>query len=384
MSSLAEEKLETRPQVLREKSYRFFDIEIVLKTDPPDILENFHRIYHRFQITETHEAHDIYILRSKIDDNPFILTAGEGSRILTQPFTPQFYLSFFSFVLSKVKSHFLVHAAVVSLRNEAVLIVGHSGFGKTTLAVELLKRGMSFLSDELAPLHRTHHHVEPFPRSIGLRNICLHDLSSEKSFRNPNSKGEIKWMMDIEELKMSRLGETSRPGKIVFLEPQFENEPIPEHLQIFEIHFTSLTKTFCNAIAEISQIHKVERIEDRLFPMLRLTITKNTSPLAQIQKGAQDHKIGLVSVIEGKTQKPDFKRSPLLKRINPFDGIRKLSQMTLNAHEGSSLMKLLGNRPAKLLCELADIVGQAQFYELTIGDLGEMTRRVEGIMRNEG
>ncbi len=46
----------------------------------------------------------------------------------------------------------LVHAAVLGLRGRAVVLAGRTGSGKTTLALALLARGWTFLSDDCAVL----------------------------------------------------------------------------------------------------------------------------------------------------------------------------------------------------------------------------------------
>lgn len=47
-----------------------------------------------------------------------------------------------------------LHAAVLSFRGRVALFVGESGAGKSVLALTLVKRGWTYLSDEFAPLDR--------------------------------------------------------------------------------------------------------------------------------------------------------------------------------------------------------------------------------------
>lgn len=58
-----------------------------------------------------------------------------------------------------------LHAGVVSRRGQALLIVGPSAQGKSTLVTGLVDCGWSFLSDEMAPIRMDTNEVLPYPRT---------------------------------------------------------------------------------------------------------------------------------------------------------------------------------------------------------------------------
>ncbi|MAR11879.1 MAG: hypothetical protein CL681_18185 [Blastopirellula sp.] len=59
-----------------------------------------------------------------------------------------------------------LHAgAVLSATNQIVLVIGPSGSGKTTTSLELVRRGMSYLTDEFAAIDKATTCIFPFPRS---------------------------------------------------------------------------------------------------------------------------------------------------------------------------------------------------------------------------
>ena len=68
---------------------------------------------------------------------------------------------------------FFTHAAALSIDNRCVVISGASGSGKSTLAWNLCHLGFDYLSDELAPIHPTHLHVEPYPHALCLKTRPL-------------------------------------------------------------------------------------------------------------------------------------------------------------------------------------------------------------------
>jgi hypothetical protein len=66
-----------------------------------------------------------------------------------------------------------VHAAVLARDSSALLLVGKSGTGKTTLALELVGRGWDYLSDDLAAIDRTSRQVLPFPKPLKIEDAAL-------------------------------------------------------------------------------------------------------------------------------------------------------------------------------------------------------------------
>lgn len=70
-----------------------------------------------------------------------------------------------------------VHAGVVGWRGRAILIPGRSMSGKTTLVVELIRAGATYLSDEYAVLD-TRGRVHPYPRKLSVRDRT--SLESER------------------------------------------------------------------------------------------------------------------------------------------------------------------------------------------------------------
>ncbi|HEV3309104.1 MAG TPA: hypothetical protein VG815_01080 [Chloroflexota bacterium] len=70
--------------------------------------------------------------------------------------------------LATVDDELAIHSAAVAADGRALLIAGASGAGKSTLTVELLRHGLSFLSDEAVFLSLNDGSVRGFPRAIAL------------------------------------------------------------------------------------------------------------------------------------------------------------------------------------------------------------------------
>ena len=68
-----------------------------------------------------------------------------------------------------------LHAGGVSRGDVLVLIAGPAGFGKTTLILELLQRGWTYFSDDLALIDTDSGLVQPFPKPLQIKGATAWD-----------------------------------------------------------------------------------------------------------------------------------------------------------------------------------------------------------------
>jgi len=71
--------------------------------------------------------------------------------------------------LGEAADVWVLHAGAVALNGRALLLLGESWAGKTTLVSALVARGGALLSDDYAPVRASDLCVVPFPRALGVR-----------------------------------------------------------------------------------------------------------------------------------------------------------------------------------------------------------------------
>lgn len=127
-------------------------------------------------------------------------------------------LMFQSMVLHLSKDYFTLHAAALVKGETGFLFPGSQHCGKTTLTLELIKRGYRLLSDDLAIIGRKTLEVMPFPRALNIRERSLsllqgfeHLLVSRREFTIADEK---RWFLDLKEFA----GSPFVPTIIVFPE----------------------------------------------------------------------------------------------------------------------------------------------------------------------
>lgn len=169
-----------KPYLLNKVTLYFFDLVVTIKSDSLEFVDLFTKMYSRFLKNEfpslpaSQIEFSLITYPGNIFGKPVLMCNDEIWPLNDPKLLDGFaYECILMSIITRIKSHFLIHAGVVSFDNHGVLIVADGGYGKTTLVLTLLKRGFKFLSDEMAALGRHDHLVYPFPRSLRVRKDTL-------------------------------------------------------------------------------------------------------------------------------------------------------------------------------------------------------------------
>lgn len=71
------------------------------------------------------------------------------------------------------------YAAGISINGTGIALSAPSGVGKTTLALELLRRGHGFFGDEFILVRKSDRHIVPFPRGLMVREPTVRIFERE-------------------------------------------------------------------------------------------------------------------------------------------------------------------------------------------------------------
>lgn len=359
---------------------RFFDIQANIRSDTPMFIDLFRRMYHRFQtgsLSPSLQPPVDFIIKTqpeKPGDKPALTIDGE-ERPLKNPALLDGYVyeNILHTILSKVRSHFLIHAGVVSLNGQGLVLSGKGGHGKTTLVLELMRRGFRFLSDEMAALGRQDHHVHPFPRSLRIRSGTL-----ELTDFATSAEGATKWLdkiiIDIEKIQPACLGKAVPPTHIVILRNPAENEQNGSDRSIQElvILVDRIDHVMINAVGRIEGVTDVQFSDDGLLPMLRLFSIRGISMLSKIEEICRQHQIRILNIIKNNFSRPRFDRAPRLKPIARSQAVMELLRNFQGGHKSALLQESCGGRTTQLFMELSEIIQKANCYQLFVGSLGDM------------
>ncbi len=186
-SFLVDQKKET----LQHSTYlQILDVGVWIRADSQVFIDHLLALYGQFQVDHIpnggHAEIEVDVYADP--ENP----QGKPTLILNQePWTfenPGVFNLFAAElilreVLVRVRSFFLFHAGAVAKNGQGIVLSGELGSGKTTLVLELVRRGFSFLSDELAAVGLVDGFL-PFPRSLRVRADTLRLLGFQDQIEN--------------------------------------------------------------------------------------------------------------------------------------------------------------------------------------------------------
>ncbi len=131
--------------------------------------------------------------------------------------------------LRKIKT-LVLHAGGFILEGQAIVFVGASKVGKSTLAYEALKEGLPILGDDMITLNPFTHEVEAFPKPLKLRlSQAQNILNSNEYFTRyeyicGNLEGEERVLLSRSSARMLPLEKSYPIGAIVLLKRNDEYE----------------------------------------------------------------------------------------------------------------------------------------------------------------
>ena len=248
---MANEKIEFLPVDV----YSFLGRELVIRSNSPELLDHLKSIYNRFYLgcddtPSTRQAAwedtarpGMQIIDKRADSDELLIDDKHYLYRLSRVDGYSYYtsqnlkthaddLAGFCDPLTLLQSsllrtvdilatnHHLIHAGVVSWRNEGIVFPATSGLGKTTLVLKLVKGGCGFLSDEVACFDPDRGLVEPFPRKLNVRSdslellgLRLRDCAGDDSPKADTFEESL----DIEEIVPGCLADQCKPRFIIFL-----------------------------------------------------------------------------------------------------------------------------------------------------------------------
>ena len=373
----------TEIEALNEKAsfqstFTFFDVLVTLRSDSCDVIEFFGRLYGHFLSDRSkHQGEPLsyHILTKKANpEGPILLSyesmifsLAEGASLAQSADTV-----IFNDIVSKIKSHLLIHGLSVSFKGTGLILSGLTGVGKTTLGLELIRRGIRFLSDELAALSRSSHLLHPFPRALCVRRKTINLFKELDGNYLPTMHhlDDRRGMLDIEKLPGESLGAACRPGYVILLTTEADlGQVIEDEIPIL----LALRKKDDALIFKLSEIPGVRYrsiFSDNGIHYWRFRVRKDRAVQREFVNLCEEHGDSVLSRVKAveKTPEPGFKPRliPIPKSVAALELFGNLQNVSFDGL--SDFSSPLGT-PPQILAELSAIVAKTECYRLVVGDL---------------
>lgn len=301
-------------------NYHILDVKCSIHADQKEVLTLFDQMYRRFKTDGEDAACHFYVITSgSIFGYPFIIFDNKVQSIYgNELIYSHAYMVILNELINRIKNFFLFHAGVVSQGESGALIVGPSSFGKTTLILELVKRGFRFLSDEFCPIDRESKRISSFPRSLSIRKNSLNIINtiSAKNLTPMKNIGRgEKLLMDIEDWKEGSVG-TSAIGKYVFFLRGNKYSQIDDGERMMDLALKEKDEELISDLKKINDIEIISQEFVEVYMLYRFRFKKKNNLTLKFQEVCERHNKNILYTEAVSTDKPDFDREPFIEEIS--------------------------------------------------------------------
>ena len=361
-------------------------VDVHLTTDDDDLGRFFSHAYRLFPPDDGGARLDLEAVLHPASGRAFA-RAGETLVDLTKSPSPanHAFLMLLGAIMDAIDGSFMVHGAAVSDAGRGVILAGPAFAGKSTLVVELLRRGCAFLSDDAAPLERVGGRLLPFPRAVGLRKT----ESSPRPDASIPEEGLLelphRWLVDPSALGAALLGAPVAPDFLFYLDPggwSSGGESEPPVYEIALAHEPAKLRDELRIIGAIS----IEELPAHPFPGLVASFRASlglAQGLVDLQRRHRE------SVLFLEQKRPPLMRSegaPIVTPVPVSELLIPIVRDLLNRGDDGRLMRGLEGRVAPVLLEIGALLQRTRAYRVSSGSPGEVAGTImnivhEGVVR---
>ncbi len=351
-----------------------FDCRAAVYTDSPSFAELFQHRYRRLVSSACPQdvglRYGVFTARENPWGSPVVVLDQE-----VWPMARPDLLEWFAAeailrdVLHRVRTHFLVHAGAVAHRGRALVLLGDSMWGKTTLVLELLRRGFHLLSDDLAAIHRSTSRVHAFPRGLQIRPETLELLGIQ-----PPEEATMPWMnklvVDVEALFPGQVTQGAELAYVVALfdphAPSLEDRTRAP----LQIWMERVPTALWESLSTYPHVRRVEQRSLHGLPLLVVHARDKHAVLAQVEELAARHRVPVLNVWQWEEHRPSFTGPARLQEVPPSELIPDILQRFLGTR--SAILEEHRHRPLHLTVELLERLAQARCFRLHVGPVEAM------------
>lgn len=202
--------------------------------------------------------------------------------------TGQFALQLLNTLYNKNESDWIAtfHASTVCNDQEAIMIIGDSGKGKSTLSAVLMASGMDVLADDFTPLSAGNSHIYRFPSGISVKkgafNILkpmFEDFDQLPSYTSPSKNVKIKYIPPA--TKLANATSHYPCTKIVMVNYDENTPSIMKEVGIEKILETLIPESWLSPLASNAQLF-LDWLKD--LECYELTYSDNAIAVSEFKK----------------------------------------------------------------------------------------------------
>ena len=362
-------------------SFIFFGRYIRLYADSSEIIERFAKVYVRFIDTNPGVSDISFcIVRSSAHSRAPSLIVEHLLYELpdTDRYIEYAELIVFRHLLEQLDDYIVLHAGVVSREGRAIVVYGQSGFGKTTLTLELLRRGYGFMSDEFCPIRLSDFLIEPFERLIGLkRSSPFYSLADPQQRFFLASEG--KDFIDCADIFPFRPAEPCRAAIFIEINGSKDSYICPPGGVALDICLSSNSTTVPDALRRLLGVTISEPLMKGSNAAYRVTASDSTVFMSSFNQIWMENSHDIFSVFPYKGEITTYDCTPVLRSIPAFEALTSLVSNIVNRSPTGRLLASHGGKMSSLVMLLGNMLNDAAFYSLQPGQLAKMADLIDNL-----
>jgi hypothetical protein len=363
--------------------FRILEVGLTL-SGPAEVVEPIAFAYRRFAV-ETPARTDSVDLRICLGESGDLTVNGRAVPLVPGvPPGDQLFHRAHTALMDSIGSVAMLHAAAVTdERGGALVLGGPSGHGKSSLALELVRRGHGFLSDEIAPLDLARSRVSPFPRAVAL--VPRAGFSIPEPFLTESRKpSAVRWfgkvLLDVGRIlgDSALIAEPAPLRHVILLVSGDDPFPVTTVVEL---------ATMIEDASELDPLFRgtdgVEILARRATESLcgwklRLDHTRNpTETLSPVFES--DRVVLFEKRWEGR---PDFSGPAMASPLRRREAAEMLGRDMLNRRSAGRLMARYEGSAARLLVDLAGALRDASCWSIRVGSDPETADLVEQLLQH--
>jgi hypothetical protein len=361
---------------------QFFDQLASIESDSPAFTDLMASMYRHFRVSEAESAAgSAWPVRYQaavpggdrgsltLGDLTLKLAMGEAGEALA-------YEDTLYALIGRVRSHFLVHAGAVARGGQGVILAADAANGKTTLVLELVRRGFAFLSDEMAALNRADGGLHGFPRALRLRPDTLARVGWPVPPHPRIWLGKL--LVDIDDLAPGQRAASADLAHVILLSDSANPAPPPPAELL--IMLDGADPAFLDQLRRMPEISAVSVARSGAYPLLKIDAPRRMAALFRIEQLCQAEQVPLLDVIKRPETPASFAGPVALQPLSRREAVIELLRRFEGGHHSALLEQDFAGQTTRLFQAAWSLIGQAQCHRLVVGALPEMADLVESLV----
>ncbi len=357
-------------------------VDVRLRSDSPRILSLFDHAWRWFPPEESGDPLELDVRLSGSGG----ARAEAGSRVTDLRGSPspenQAFLFLLGAIMDRIEGSLLLHGAAVSRKGQGIILAGPAFAGKSTLVLELIRRGYDFLSDDAAPIDRRSGLLLPYPRAVGIRKSGGVGLPQGVRAGLPDAfELPHRWLVDPVALGAKLPAAACPPSYLFYLDPEGWSSARAEGDVRYEMALAA------GAAGDLKDdllrvgASTIEDLPARPFPTLAVSFARTGRTAADLIDVQGRHRESILYIEESRPPVPRRPGPPEIEEVPVSSLLVFLVRDLLNRGEGGRLMAAHGGRVASVVFELASRIGSVSAWRVASGSPSDIAIAIASIVR---